>query len=615
MGWREEIATALDEWIAAEGGTGGKPRWRRLGRAIRTGDGLYVVDVRGTEPNPDRLDALRLAGAEQGSVSQGFPVMDVSQSESTLTVRVAEFADPADPHLWSMQQPPTFLVDALKEGLASLGSAPLGDMLAHRKPGGELSRTRPPAGLFPPQETAYQACLGTGVWLVWGPPGTGKTMVLKKAIGDLIAAGKRVLLVSATNIAVDNALLGVLDERRHPHGAIVRVGPPQLRKVAENADVSLPLLVRARLTATDDKRRDLSARLVVVRNRLRRLGELGTALAGFDAARFAQDEIFLGAPQHRPERCEAAVALHRTRLDSLADALAAAKLERDQASAAHAAMHPDRRLWAQVDELGAEAARVDQAATQAEAAALEAAHATAEAQRLMNDLETRSGLARLRAKRPLAAARQTRDAAMERELHLAERAASARDVADRRRADLVRQAEVLADSATHSRTELQEAEHRFTTASGEERRLTARGVRITVFLRDPSDRLQDRHLDLINQVRTVAHTVVSVNHMHQKIVVIDERTVMLGSLNALSQSRTREIMLTMRGAHFARRILEHEHAAEFSSPPACGRCGGSDIDVRRRKNGEWYWRCYARTCQVGSAGRAWHAPVDFGTRR
>nr|WP_282108210.1 hypothetical protein [Streptomyces liliiviolaceus] len=35
--------------------------------------------------------------------------------------------------------------------------------------------------------------------------------------------------------------------------------------------------------------------------------------------------------------------------------------------------------------------------------------------------------------------------------------------------------------------------------------------------------------------------------MHQKIAVIDERTVMLGSLNALSQSNTREVILTMRG--------------------------------------------------------------------
>ncbi|MFC4015744.1 hypothetical protein ACFOY2_51635 [Nonomuraea purpurea] len=84
MGWREEIVTALDEWIAAEGGTGGKPRWRRLGRVIRTGDGLYVVDVRGAELNADRLDGVRLAGAEQGSIDVGFAVMDVSQSVQKL---------------------------------------------------------------------------------------------------------------------------------------------------------------------------------------------------------------------------------------------------------------------------------------------------------------------------------------------------------------------------------------------------------------------------------------------------------------------------------------------------------------------------------------------------
>lgn len=148
VGWREEIVTALDEWIAVEGGAGSKPRWRRLGRAIRTGDGLYVVDVRGAELSPDRLDGLRLAGAQQGSIDDGFAVMDISQSESTLTVRVAEFADPADPHLWTLQQPPTFLVEALKDCLTSLGSAPLGDLLAHKKPSGQLSRSRPPEGLF-----------------------------------------------------------------------------------------------------------------------------------------------------------------------------------------------------------------------------------------------------------------------------------------------------------------------------------------------------------------------------------------------------------------------------------------------------------------------------------
>jgi hypothetical protein len=1090
VGWREEIVTALNEWIAVEGGAGGKPRWRRLGRAIRTDDGLYVVDVRGAELSPDRLDGLRLAGAQQGSIDKGFPVMDVAQSESTLTVRVAEFADPADPHLWTLQQPPTFLIEALKDGLASLGSAPLGDLLALKKLGGQLSRARPPKGLSPQQEAAYQACLGTGVWLVWGPPGTGKTLVLARAIGDLIAAGKRILLVSATNIAVDNALVGVLKGHCHPPGAIVRVGPPQLRDVTDNADISLPLLVRARLTATDAKRRDLSERLVAVRARLRRLGELNEELAGFDAAAYRRDEIFLRGPQHQPQRCEAAVTLHRTRINSLATALAAAERELNEAGTVHAAMEHDRHLWSQVDELGAEAARVDQAATEAEAAALKAEHETAQAQRQVDELEGRGTFARLRAKRPLEAARQARDAAMEQELDLAARAASGRTVAARRRADLARQARDLANGVAHSRADIQAVASRLAEASREMRRLTdehrgetearrraeelaervrqaqervaeakrrkrpelqaeaeqlrphaskdavdtktlekryrevqeeyerlerdaqgeiidaarlvattlarfrtnkrvfagsydvvlvdevgaatlpevllavaraqtaavlfgdfmqlgpvipprlrqnrrtdirrwllpdvfehcgiddpatahghpscislviqhrfgpvvmslanalaydgsllagplvrprvsaadseivfidtdglhelaephltgsssgwwpagvlisralaelhaedgedtgivtpyrdqaeatlealrdiesegspladvgtahrfqgrefpvvvfdtvegqfgkplwmgqasrdpnathwqrmglrlcnvavtrvktrlyiiasgervstvirgtalshvhsllqnrqvrrvkatalitppttvvserylgvfgnqlkevlarhvevsdvlderdfytafdaairnakrslwlwtpwvakrvlkllpslteaaARGVQIVVFVRDLSDRTQSEHLDLIDRLRAVAHTVVSVNYMHQKIAIIDERTVMLGSQNILSQSRTREVMLTMHGAHFARKLLEHEHATDFASPPPCGKCGGSEIDLRRGTKGDWYWRCYDKTCR-GSSSEAWREPVTFGAHR
>jgi hypothetical protein len=60
--------------------------------------------------------------------------------------------------------------------------------------------------------------------------------------------------------------------------------------------------------------------------------------------------------------------------------------------------------------------------------------------------------------------------------------------------------------------------------------------------------------------------------------------------NVLSQSRTREVMLTMRGAHFARRILDHERATDFASPPPCGRCGGGEIDLRRGTKGDWYRR-------------------------
>jgi phosphatidylserine/phosphatidylglycerophosphate/cardiolipin synthase-like enzyme len=138
----------------------------------------------------------------------------------------------------------------------------------------------------------------------------------------------------------------------------------------------------------------------------------------------------------------------------------------------------------------------------------------------------------------------------------------------------------------------------------------ARGVRVTVFVRDPSDTNQKRQdfADCLAELRAIVPTVVEVNEMHQKIVVIDERLVMLGSLNTLSHSRTREVMLTLRGGHFARKILEHEHAEEFSRPPRCGRCGQQKVDLRRYKDG-WYWRCHNTTCPGGTGRNAWKTAV------
>jgi phosphatidylserine/phosphatidylglycerophosphate/cardiolipin synthase-like enzyme len=113
-------------------------------------------------------------------------------------------------------------------------------------------------------------------------------------------------------------------------------------------------------------------------------------------------------------------------------------------------------------------------------------------------------------------------------------------------------------------------------------------------------------------LRSVLNAVVEVNVMHQKIVVIDEKTVLLGSLNVLSQSWTREVMLVMQGTHFARKLLERERAEDFAAVPKCVACRGTKIDLRRgRKAGEWYWRCYNRECPSRSSGnrRAWTRPA------
>jgi hypothetical protein len=43
--------------------------------------------------------------------------------------------------------------------------------------------------------------------------------------------------------------------------------------------------------------------------------------------------------------------------------------------------------------------------------------------------------------------------------------------------------------------------------------------------------------------------------MHQKIAVIDEKTVLLGSLNTLSQNWTREVMLPVQVAAYSASML------------------------------------------------------------
>ena len=146
-----------------------------------------------------------------------------------------------------------------------------------------------------------------------------------------------------------------------------------------------------------------------------------------------------------------------------------------------------------------------------------------------------------------------------------------------------------------------------------------RGIKVTLFVRDPSDSVQGRpeQQQCLAELRALVN-VVEVNLMHQKIVVVDENVVLLGSLNTLSQRRSREVMLVMRGAHFAKKLLAHEHSAEFASPPRCGACHGSKVDLRRRttqRPGEsgWYWRCYSQDCPRRSvkSGGAWTQPITF----
>lgn len=376
MSWRDEIDIVLHEWIAALGGGEGGPRWRRVGTAQPTGEaGVYVVDIRSSDLTADQADNLRLAGPDERSVRHGFPVTEATIDGELVRLRVAEFADPAEPHLWRLRQEPTFLVTALRDGLSALTDAGLANLLARGEVGGVPGAVTPPPGLLPAQEDTYRACLGSGLWLVWGPPGTGKTRVLRSAVCDLIAAGKRVLLVSGTNIAVDNALLGVVRERRHQLGDVVRVGPPQLREIADDPQVCLPLMVRARLAEVDEQRRAAAVDLLEMNRREARLQDLEARLAGFEPAAYDAAVNLLAVPGRAATETGSALARCELQAENGLRAIEDARRELEAATGVAAEANPVRPLWAEIESMETELAKVEKAARQSDARALVAKEA------------------------------------------------------------------------------------------------------------------------------------------------------------------------------------------------------------------------------------------------
>ncbi|WP_348652265.1 AAA domain-containing protein [Streptomyces sp. 71268] len=304
------------------------------------------------------------------------------------------------------KQPPTFLVEALRQGITGLGEHPLAAALAAGTIGGPRQPAEDPPGFHPAQADAHRACLGEGVHLVWGPPGTGKTTVLKRAIGDLLARGDRLLLVSATNIAVDNALLGVVRERRHGPGEIVRVGPPHLKEVAEDPSVSLPMMVRARLAETAQRRGSLESELVAIKERAAELARLEAVLTRFDSSAYYAALELLRTPGEDPAsvrlRVEDAKQRHdrASREHEEAVTVARTAVARDKAAA------PARHQWHQVDELSSEVAKVREAVALREAAALLAEDRCDPLRRELREAESTRTWSKRRAQNKTAGIRQ-----------------------------------------------------------------------------------------------------------------------------------------------------------------------------------------------------------------
>ena len=88
--------------------------------------------------------------------------------------------------------------------------------------------------------------------MIWGPPGTGKTYTLANLALDYMAKGKRVLIMSQSNISVDGAVLKIIDitekrgDRDRIVGKVFRYGMAREQSLYENEDFCAKLYARNR---------------------------------------------------------------------------------------------------------------------------------------------------------------------------------------------------------------------------------------------------------------------------------------------------------------------------------------------------------------------------------
>ena len=85
--------------------------------------------------------------------------------------------------------------------------------------------------------------LGSEVSFIWGPPGTGKTHTLARLLGEFLEQGKRVLVTSTTNGAVDTVIDKMIElnlaKKIRKRGEMARLGRPHGLHEEVNIDAVL----------------------------------------------------------------------------------------------------------------------------------------------------------------------------------------------------------------------------------------------------------------------------------------------------------------------------------------------------------------------------------------
>lgn len=205
----------------------------RQGEQTGTAEGCWLYRFLIMEEIPLRDDSPVRVLCGQRSVAGAV----VSFQNGILTLALEADLGPNIPEA-SLVVDNSFILERLKDCLEEIarGHRPFERALAERVLQPDHARTAT-AALDPAigarfnreQAQALQQALERPVLYIWGPPGTGKTTTLAGIVEAHYRAGRSVLLVSNTNIAVDTVLEAVArrlkDDPEFSEGIVLRYGP------------------------------------------------------------------------------------------------------------------------------------------------------------------------------------------------------------------------------------------------------------------------------------------------------------------------------------------------------------------------------------------------------
>lgn len=110
------------------------------------------------------------------------------------------------------------------------------------KEGPRLAETRSDiSAILRGQDAAIQHALNEDITVVWGPPGTGKTYTMAQMTERFVSQGKSVLIVSHSNISVDNVVKQIYNQFSKNHladlinqGGVLRYGFVRDEELSQN---------------------------------------------------------------------------------------------------------------------------------------------------------------------------------------------------------------------------------------------------------------------------------------------------------------------------------------------------------------------------------------------